>query len=175
MLPEGPRVVVGVDDTPASRWALIWAVGAARLRGMALLAVHVSRAPVHPFPEALPYTHAVRQLEDARSVELIQNLFDDMTGGAPPDISTLAIARLGEPGPLLVELARPIDLLVVGRGHRGALDRLLLPSTRRYCIAHARCPLVIVPTPPATETRTGADSASRPAWIRWLSPRHPAE
>lgn len=175
MLPEGPRVVVGVDDSPASRWALIWAVGAARLRSMALVAVHVSRAPVHPFPEALPYTHAVRQLEEARSVELIQTLFDDMAGGAPPDISTLAIARLGEPGPLLVELARPIDLLVVGRGRRGGLDRLLLPSTRRYCTSHARCPLVIVPTPPATDTMTGAGCASRPAWIRWLSPRHPAE
>ncbi|MET9341111.1 MULTISPECIES: universal stress protein [unclassified Nonomuraea] len=173
MLSEGPRVVVGVDDTPASRWALLWAVEAARLRGMALVAVHVSRAPVHPFPEALPYTHTVRQMEEARSVELIQTLFDDMTGGAPPDINTLAVARLGEPGPLLVELARPIDLLVVGRGHRSGLDRLLMPSTRRYCTGHARCPVVVVPTPPAADQRTGA--LSRPAWIRWLSPRHPAE
>ncbi|MFF5213060.1 hypothetical protein [Streptosporangium sp. NPDC000396] len=37
-----------------------------------------------------------------------------------------------------MEPARPIDLLVVGRGHRSGLDRLLMPFTRRYCTAHAR-------------------------------------
>ncbi|MFC6901074.1 universal stress protein [Nonomuraea dietziae] len=116
MLPVEPRVIVGVDDSPASRWALAWAVGAARLWGMALVAVHVSRAPVHPFPEALPYTHAIRQFEEARSVELIHDLFEDMAGGTPSDLTTASLARLGEPGPLLVELARPGDLLVVGRG-----------------------------------------------------------
>ncbi|MEU4331928.1 universal stress protein [Nonomuraea dietziae] len=175
MLPVEPRVIVGVDDSPASRWALAWAVGAARLWGMALVAVHVSRAPVHPFPEALPYTHAIRQFEEARSVELIHDLFDDMAGGTPSDLTTASLARLGEPGPLLVELARPGDLLVVGRGRRGGLDRLLLPSTRRYCIRHARCTLVIVPTPPASEPMTGPAVAARPSWMRWLSPRHHAK
>ncbi|WP_425569431.1 hypothetical protein [Nonomuraea salmonea] len=41
---------MGVDESPAARWALAWAIGAARLHRMALVAVHVSRAPVHPFP-----------------------------------------------------------------------------------------------------------------------------
>src|SRR6476660_2965624 len=34
-------IVVGVDESPESRWAVIWAAGEARLRGATLTLVHV--------------------------------------------------------------------------------------------------------------------------------------
>jgi len=57
------------------------------------------------------------------------------------------IAR-GFAGSVLVEeAARPGDLLVVGFGRRGRLARLRRGSVRRYCLAHARCPVLVVPQP----------------------------
>jgi len=37
------------------------------------------------------------------------------------------------------------DLLVVGAGRRGALGRMTSCRVSRYCLAHARCPVVAVP------------------------------
>lgn len=149
-LPSGARLIVGVDESPAARWALAWAIGAARLHRMALVAVHVSRAPVHPFPEALPVQHAIRQGEEDRCGEVVARAFEDVAGGVPDDLTTAAVARVGDPGYHLVDLARDGDLLVLGRGRRGLVSRLFLPSTSMYCARHARATVVIVrqPVPP---------------------------
>jgi len=52
----------------------------------------------------------------------------------------------GETGPVLVAVAdRPGDLLVIGTGRRASLGRALRKSVGRYCLAHARCPVLAVP------------------------------
>lgn len=163
-LPSGPRVIVGVDETPAARWALAWAIGAARLRRMPLVAVHVSRAPIHPFSEALPLHHAARLDEEHRGVELVTQAFDDVAGGIPGDIKVAAVSRLGEPGYHLVELARDSDLLVLGRSTRGLLSRILLPSTSIYCARHAKATVVIVRLPAAPDEEQLSGERSRRLW-----------
>ncbi len=51
----------------------------------------------------------------------------------------------GRAGPMLVSLAEPASVLVVGsRGH-GALVSSLLGSVSSYCIAHSTVPVVVVP------------------------------
>src|ERR1019366_1130330 len=58
------------------------------------------------------------------------------------------VAR-GETGPVLVDTAdQPDDLLIVGTGRRGGLGRLLHRSVSRYCLAHAKCPVLAVPPSP---------------------------
>ncbi|MEV0234836.1 universal stress protein [Nonomuraea sp. NPDC050786] len=168
-LPGGARLIVGVDESPASRWALAWAIGAARLHRMALVAVHVSRAPVHPFPEALPVQHTLRSGEEARCTEVVAGVFDDVAGGVPDDIRTAVVGRVGDPGYHLVDLAREGDLLVLGRGRRGLLSRIFLPSTSMYCARHARTTVVIVqqPSPPDDPELSG--ERARRFWTR----RHP--
>jgi nucleotide-binding universal stress UspA family protein len=53
-----------------------------------------------------------------------------------------------EPGPALVAMAdRAGDLLVVGSGGRGQFGRAIHGSVVRYCLAHARCPVLAVPPP----------------------------
>ncbi|WP_327589609.1 universal stress protein [Nonomuraea sp. NBC_00507] len=150
-LPSGPRIVVGVDDSPASRWALAWGIGEARLRRAPLLAVHVSRAPITPIGEVLPYDHGASLEEEARSAELIASLFKDVAGGIPGDLHVVCVVQLGEPWRHLVELARPGDLLVLGRGRRHWWSRLFLPSTRRCCTRYARTTLVVVASPSAPD------------------------
>ncbi|MEV4301717.1 MULTISPECIES: universal stress protein [unclassified Nonomuraea] len=165
-LPGGVRLIVGVDESPASRWALAWAIGAARLHRMALVAVHVSRAPVHPFPEALPVQHAIRQGEESRCAEVIAGVFEDVAGGVPDDLRVATLSKVGDPGYHLVDLAREGDLLVLGRGRRRLLSRILLPSTSMYCARHAKTTVVIVqqPSPPDDPELTG-DRARR-FWSR---------
>ncbi|WP_207757602.1 universal stress protein [Nonomuraea cypriaca] len=168
-LPAGARLIVGVDESPASRWALAWAIGAARLHRMALVAVHVSRAPVHPFPEALPVQNALRQGEEARCAEVIAGVFDDVAGGVPDDLTTAAIGRVGDPGYHLVDLAREGDLLVLGRSRRGVLSRIFLPSTSMYCARHARTTVVIVQQPSSPDDPQMPGERARRFWTR----RHP--
>ncbi|MGA5764600.1 universal stress protein [Nonomuraea bangladeshensis] len=168
-LPGGARLIVGVDESPASRWALAWAIGAARLHRMALVAVHVSRAPVHPFPEALPVQHAVRAGEEARCAEVITAAFEDVAGGVPDDLTTAAIGRVGDPGYHLVDLAGEGDLLVLGRGRRGLFSRIFLPSTSMYCARHARTTVVIVQQPTAPDDPELSGDRGRRSWGR----RHP--
>jgi nucleotide-binding universal stress UspA family protein len=165
-LPGGARLIVGVNESPASRWALAWAIGAARLHRMALIAVHVSRAPVHPFPEALPVQHAIRQGEEARCAEVVAGVFEDVAGGMPEDLVTAVVGKVGDPGYHLVDLAREGDLLVLGRSRRGLMSRMLLPSTSMYCARHAKTTLVIVqqPSPPDEPAMSG--ERARRFWSR---------
>jgi len=52
------------------------------------------------------------------------------------------------PGPVLVWIAdRPDDLLVVGCGGWGRLGYVVHGAVSRYCLAHARCPVLAVPAP----------------------------
>lgn len=165
-LPGGARLIVGVDESPASRWALAWAIGAARLHRMPLVAVHVSRAPVHPFPEALPVQNALRAGEEARCNEIIAGVFDDVAGGMPGDLATVVVGKVGDPGYHLVDLAREGDLLVLGRSRRGLLSRLLLPSTSMYCARHAKATLVIVQQPSPPEDPVHSGERARRFWGR---------
>ena len=66
-------------------------------------------------------------------------------GGLPDDLSVEALVVRGPTGPVLVDCADdPDDLLVIGTGRRG-LRRVAGRSVSRYCVAHARCPVVAVP------------------------------
>jgi nucleotide-binding universal stress UspA family protein len=83
----------------------------------------------------------------------------------------LAGQRLrGPAGWVLVNLAcRPGDVLVVGAGRRGALARLAYSAVSRYCLAHARCPVIAIP-PPALARELGH---GRLAWVVWQRPLTP--
>src|SRR5262249_3979364 len=71
---------------------------------------------------------------------------DAAWGELPADLSVQLVVERGQPGPVLVEVARhPDDLLVVGAGRRGVLTRMWCAKVGRYCLAHAQCPVLAVP------------------------------
>ncbi|GAA0953288.1 universal stress protein [Nonomuraea longicatena] len=165
-LPGGARVIVGVDESAAARLALAWAIGTVRLRRMPLVAVHVARAPIHAFPEALPVQHAARAGDESRSADVVNAAFDEVAGGLPHDVHTVIVGRMGDPGYHLVELAHEGDLLVLGRSHRSLLSRVLLPSTSMYCARHARATVVIVREPAPPEEPPLSASRTRRFWSK---------
>jgi len=59
------------------------------------------------------------------------------------------------------------DVLIVGAGQRGALTRLWHGKVSRYCLAHARCPVLAVP--PAAANEMGVRRARRALRHRQLT------
>jgi hypothetical protein len=69
-------------------------------------------------------------------------------GKVPDDPVVQPDVEPGPPGWVLVNLAcRPGDVLVVGAGRRGTLARMAFSKVGRYCLAHARCPVLAIPPP----------------------------
>jgi len=139
-------IVVGVDDSDRSRNALRWAVGEAKLRRDRVVAVYAWEAPLVAAvdippdpdpPESLPELIAHGQEGAEALVERIAAEFRN----EGVEIEPRAIE--GEPAPVLVELAKDADLLVVGSRGKGGLAGLLLGSISQDVAHHAPCPVVI--------------------------------
>jgi len=133
-------VVVGVNGSPASQWALAWALGTARRYGVPLTVVAAYMPPTSGGMYG-PVGAAVE--EDARTV--VEEAFRDVCGGRPDDVRIDVTCVMSTAGRALVSAAGPGDLLVIGSRGR------LRGPTRRYCARRARCPVVIVPSPDAAD------------------------
>lgn len=138
------RIVVGVDGSEASRDALAWAAGQARLSGASLEVVtgwQVSPAP-YSYPLAVPSYFD----PETEAKQVLEETVHDVLGEGP------GVSRIVVEGPaskVLVQRAEGADLLVVGnRGHR-ALMGALVGSVSEHCITHASCPVVVVRHLPA--------------------------
>jgi len=166
------RVIVGVDGSLGSLRALRQAVTEARRRHSTLAAVHV-RAPVRPnaqatfsgFPDPMPWPGPeVGRSLDREAEGLVATCMDEGLGGPPEDLAVHVVVAVGTARVSLVQLVRcDNDLLVVGtsRRRRGALRHR---SIARYCIAHADCPVLVVPPDDFARTVQRERHWYRSAW-----------
>jgi nucleotide-binding universal stress UspA family protein len=157
-----PAVVVGVDGSPGAKAALRWALEEARLRKSALRAVHAWTfgyigGSVEGYPYwggALgPYTSLGIDLKDLHRAaeDLLERAIADV-GGETDGIEIERQVIQGPAAEVLVQIASPNDLLVVGsRGH-GGFTGLLLGSVSQQCVHHAQCPVVVVHSPKSPPT-----------------------
>jgi nucleotide-binding universal stress UspA family protein len=144
----GKRVIAGVSGSLRSLGALRAGVAEARSRGAELLAV-LAWAPAGG---EVAYMRApcplLLRLWERAAKERMRDSFDAAFGGIPADVKVRTMVVRARPAPLLVELAdRPDDLLVVGYGGRSRLGCAVHGAVTRYCMAHARCPVLAVPPP----------------------------
>jgi nucleotide-binding universal stress UspA family protein len=140
-----PRVVVGVDGSPASEAALERAAEEARLRHAVL---HVVHAWQYPFDlTAASYTAV--PVPAGEMEQWAEQVIDDALASAGVDQS-LAVVRQATNGSaalVLAEASRGAQLLVVGtRGHN-RLTGLFLGSVSQYLAVHAPCPVLVVHGP----------------------------
>jgi nucleotide-binding universal stress UspA family protein len=139
-------VVVAIDESSSSRAALTWAADYARDNRVDLHVVHVLRydfgAPVTWALGLLGAPHTVSESVAELAELSVRQLFDSVL---PAPSWTLTFLE-GPAGPEIVQHARNAQLLVIGtREHRG-LERLMVGSVSHYCLTHAECPIVAVPT-----------------------------
>jgi nucleotide-binding universal stress UspA family protein len=149
---NGPnrRIVVGVDGSPSSKVALIWALRQAELTDASVEAVIAWHLPVAAggIPFAPAGTMIGADFEDVARIVLTAAIAEAVDPASAVKISSTAIE--GNAAQVLLEAAKGAELLVVGsRGH-GGFAGALLGSVSQHCAHHAPCPLVIV-----RESRTG--------------------
>lgn len=145
-------VLVGLDDSAASRAAHRWAAAYAHATGKALRAVHVLDWPIGLNASAVKSGTRlyVPKQEIAEPYSRgMHRIFDDTS--SPPG-SVLQFAQ-GDVGDVLVRLSTNAELLVVGTRQLVRGRPYLTGSVGHYCISHASCPVVTVPEP-------------------WLNPEH---
>jgi nucleotide-binding universal stress UspA family protein len=149
------RVVVGVDHTLSGLQALRRAVAEARARGVPL---HALRAWTPGQLGLYPSLADQRQAEAAVASRLVAEAFADTMGGLPREVEVQTVLVGDSAGPALVRYASGDgDLLVLGGPRRGRWRRLPGRSVASYCLAHAACPVLVVPPPPLA--RAGSPQA----------------
>lgn len=145
-----PRVVVGVDGSPAARDAAMFAFAEAARRHAALEVV--AAFPVFVgwaggAPIDIPDVAAVRADVEQRARALIEDVRRDGTSAGVPGLDDVAVrvrAEAGRPVAALLAAAEGADLLVVGSRGRGGFRSALLGSVAGHCVSHAPCPVTVV-------------------------------
>jgi nucleotide-binding universal stress UspA family protein len=160
------RVVVGVHGSLGSLQALRLAADEARARKATLVPVIAWVPPGGDLAERSHPSPYLRQIWREAARERLADAFDAGLGGLPDDVAVQAQIARGEPGPVLVDVSDgPDDLLVIGAGRRSPIGRALRKSIGRYCLAHAKCPVLAVP-PSALMAELGDGGMKRPLSLR---------
>ena len=145
-MPTMRRIIVGVHGSLGSLQALRFAADEARQRNVPLLAVTAWIPPGGDLAERRHSSPYLRKIWREAAWEGLWAAFDAGLGGVPADLRVDTQAVRGDPGPVLVEVAdQSDDLLIIGTGRRAGFGRMMRKSVSRYCLAHARCPVLAVP------------------------------
>lgn len=134
-----PRVVVGVDGSPASLDALQWAVEYASATQSLVDVVAAWEWPTSlawsaPFPaEFDPNTSAEQMLSQVIARERAEY----------PDLAIDGRVVQGNPANVLESASRGAALLVVAQRGHGELVGILLGSVSEHCVTHAHCPVLV--------------------------------
>lgn len=142
------HIVVGIDGSEGSRYALRWAAAEARQWGARLEAVSVWSYPAMaeaPSYGLRPPDEQRADLEQAQEDVCRTLMQQEGLDDGDRDVELRLIE--GSAGSALLDAAAGSDLLVVGaRGH-GGLVGLVLGSVSIHCATHAEVPVVIVHQP----------------------------
>jgi nucleotide-binding universal stress UspA family protein len=161
-LPVFNRILVAVDQTSASLWALRLAAGLAASTGARVALVHVVDISRGFGPEfGFVDETAIADLRPPA-----EELLDRAAAVFEAGITVERIVREGDPPQEIVAAANhwDADLIIVGTHGHGRLARLLLGSTAETVVRSAHCPVLTVGHEPtaaeATRERVGAAVAA---------------
>jgi nucleotide-binding universal stress UspA family protein len=138
-------VVVGVDGSPASNFAVCWAARDAAMRHVPLTLVHMFSTYVPTLPQIpMPSGVGVWQADDGRRVlEEAVKIAQDATK-TQGNIHVTSELKPSAPVPTLVEMSKEAEIVVVGNNGRGALARVLLGSVSSGVVRRATCPVAVI-------------------------------
>jgi nucleotide-binding universal stress UspA family protein len=140
------RIVVGVHGSLGSLQALRYAAEQARERNVPLVPVIAWIPPGGDLAERRYPSPYLRQVWRDAARDRLLAAFEAGMGGIPGDLLVQPCVERGEAGPVLAAVAdEPDDLLVIGTGRRSLIGRAMRKSVGRYCLAHARCPVLAIP------------------------------
>ncbi|MEV7778418.1 universal stress protein [Kitasatospora sp. NPDC088351] len=138
-----PRIVVGVDGSPASEQALRWAIDYARLTGGTVNAVAAWEYPAFYGWAGL----SVPPAEGFNPQDLAGQTLSETVAKVVGDDPAVHVSEAVVPGnaaQALLEAADGAALVVVGSRGLGGFSGALLGSVSRHLTEHAPCPVVVV-------------------------------
>jgi nucleotide-binding universal stress UspA family protein len=138
------RVIVGVDGSPESARAVIWAAREAFRRDSILHIVHVWHTPTSPgYPLFVPPTEILS--DDAeRSAKACVDDATKIALDAEPMLQLVAQIACGPAAQTLIGYTEGAQLLVIGGSDRSPLDRAMFGSVSTHVVRHAACPVAVV-------------------------------
>jgi nucleotide-binding universal stress UspA family protein len=136
-------IIVGVDGSDHSRYALAWAMREAVLLHAPLTVITVHPASVS-YWGAVTYPEGRFEREEAR--QAVQDLVDKVASDLGQPLPEITVrVESGVAAEELVNASRDADLLVVGSRGTGGFARLLMGSVSSQTAHHAACPVVVIP------------------------------
>jgi nucleotide-binding universal stress UspA family protein len=164
---------VGISGSLGNLVALHTALAEARRSQSSLIAVLAWAPPGGEMGYRRAPCKPLLDLCREQAEATLEGAFADALGGRPTDVQVTSVLIRGTAGACLLGLAhRPSDLLVIGAGRKGRLARFRHGSVTRYCLAHARCPVLAVPQPEMI-TDLGQGRRRKAIASKTLRPRHP--
>jgi nucleotide-binding universal stress UspA family protein len=145
-IPTGSRIVVGVDNTPASSAAVAWAVDECAVRGTSLLIAHCP-APADPRQVWVGGEIALRVMD--QHADTLLTAYAAATCRRQRSVVVSTHLSHSDPANALIDLSAGSQLIVVGAPY----GRSAAFGVGRRVVAHSHCPVVVVPQPqhlPAT-------------------------
>lgn len=161
-------VLVGVDGSPAAKYAVDWAARDAAMRNTRLTLVHAVRPiglTLPPLPA--PTAFSRWQVEQGQKIldEAVEIARRTTPEGGPAEIESELL--FSPVVPTLVDLSKEAQMVVVGSRGRGLLARSLLGSVSSSLIRHAHCPVAVIhdedplmPHPAEAPVLVGIDGSS---------------
>jgi nucleotide-binding universal stress UspA family protein len=149
------RIVVGVDGSPESLAALGWAVDEAGRTGGEIDAVLAYDSGLAWIDVGSEYQAPILEQSATRAKAALHHALEGLGTEGSTSVSVRPLVVEGHPARVLVEVARDAELLVVGSRGRGGFAGVMLGSVSQRCAGHSACPVVVVPSPPATTSEEG--------------------
>ncbi len=139
-MPGAGEILVGVDGSPHSDAAVVWAAAEAASRCTGLMIAHALDANSIGL-----WTTTASIRRELR--ELAQPIIDhaiEVANASQPSVHCRGRVLIGSPTRTLLLLSGRVPLVAVGRSGRGSLAQLWLGSVTQRVLAHAACPAVAV-------------------------------
>ncbi|MHB0929619.1 MAG: universal stress protein [Candidatus Nanopelagicales bacterium] len=138
------RIVVGIDGSEESKWALRWAARMAPALEADIEVIGAWQYPLLVGVDAMAVTSVPELMDpEGNAKQLMELTLADVFGDGRPTGLTMRFER-GQPAHVLIEASRGATMLIVGsRGH-GGFTGLLLGSVSSACAEHAKCPVLVV-------------------------------
>ena len=132
-------IIVGLDGSASSGWALEWAIGEATRRRWPLALVHTDdRGGARP-AAAEQDTAGAGDRDDRILADALDVVHRDAAG-----LPVTAVALHGSVAGLLVEASATAATIVLGAGSHRAVSRAALGSVSHQVATHAQCPVVVL-------------------------------
>lgn len=134
-------VVVGVDGGPDSLRALQWAAEYSAAVDAPLIALTAYQLPAIYGPYAMAGWEDSTELEGSAR----EMLADAVRNALGDDAAVKLVVLQGHAAEAVIAASRDARLVVVGSRGRGGFSGMLLGSVSQHVVAHAHCPVVVLP------------------------------